>query len=124
VSLASYADLANWISRNARDRSREWNTHISAIKPQIIQHVNRAVSARFGVWNFFSWRRMRKLKDALNWDLLACCMAAEYSDLREVRFYRILTELYLEGHMVCGWDGDVPKDFDSPWPADAGFIVY
>ena len=47
--------------------------------------------------------------DCLDWVIRLCCVARQYNgDAEVVHLYLTIGDLFLQGHYVCGWQGDYP----------------
>jgi hypothetical protein len=80
-----------------------WNDLVDVLKPVILPLVElkaRDVVAREGLPKVFL--------DSVNWDILAICLALEYSDLVPIDPKLHWLNWYAGGHFPCGWQGAFP----------------
>lgn len=86
----------------------EWNPLCKELKLMICPFVEGLVSKVP-----LNDRDRRRVRDAINWDLLFICLEAHYQDIVKPIFYvPFLDPWYLAGHFPCGWDGD---EFPAQW---------
>ena len=99
IKLEWRNELTLWLHLHHCARFQQWNELVTALNPHFMPIVERNVDRAVAD------ETLRKaVRDAANWDILHLLMEAEYSDLREPKYYAALGLVYLDGHLPCGWD--------------------
>lgn len=81
-----------------------WNENVILVKekylPPILESINRAIKDKdYSAEMIFSIRQ----------NILMIIISDYYSDYYESIFFKNLLEVYLSGHIPCGWKGKYPE---------------
>lgn len=118
--------VASWNEALAEPRWSEWGNfaldgrnlltgQLSIGNPAAIEvwnGVNRAFRPRVDAIAAAALREVRycpdvkKVFDALQWDLLTAAMETYFGEHLQTTFCRTVMEWHLRGRFVCGWEGD------------------
>ena len=101
--------LQRFTEQRAWARGQEWNPLADELRPLILSFVDTLILAKVPVPE----RALKKVRDAVTWDIMLICFEHEYRDVVEPFFYIPLVDpWYAAGHLPCGWDGD---EFPNGW---------
>jgi hypothetical protein len=93
--------LTMHLHQHARDRYRQWNDIVLAVKQTLSPLVDsKLVSA--GPWTRVGGGSTA-VANAVRWDILGACMELEYADVRGPGYFCGLMAWYLAGRFPCGW---------------------
>lgn len=112
ATLAPRNLITEHLSRNYRERDREWNAITDAAKSAIEPIIGPIVTTRFGADPGF-----QDIYNDVSWNILAGCMVYIYCDCDlPTHFFSDMLRIYAAGHMPCGWEG-------SKWP-NGNLIIF
>lgn len=100
-------EAVNQYHRRLQERSPQrrmlWNDLVAEIKPVtqalVKEHTEALITEN---------RLPPHFRAAVEWDVLFCCMEAEYADVYPPGFYSSQAYWYVKGHFPCGWRGAFP----------------
>ncbi len=104
LCLEAINQLSGRILERSKERYRQWNDVVIELKKTVIPFVKIKIE-RVSVENKLS----KSFEDSVQWDILAVCIEAEYSDVFPPAFYASQAYWYVNGHYPCGWQGDFPN---------------
>lgn len=108
--------LSRAVSNANPKRFDLWNDHVTRFKEVVCPITEKSIQ------NISLDEEKKKvIKASLQWDLLSILLESEYADIVFIRTYHAIASIYLKGHFVCGWDGEVPFDENDcplPWGGD------
>lgn len=100
-------EATNQYHQRLEERSPErrmlWNDLVGEIKRVVQALVKERTEALIE-----AHRLPPEFRGAVEWDLLFCCMEAEYADIYPPGFYASQAYWYVKGHFPCGWRGAFP----------------
>ncbi|AKZ64478.1 hypothetical protein F506_19070 [Herbaspirillum hiltneri N3] len=110
ASVESLNQISMYLHQNHRDAYQLWNTKIAEMKPHIAYLLSNKKRNEAGNENGMPDDLIYKFSSS---DMLRICIAFEYSDFYQSRYYSELAYWYLNGHFPCSWVGDVAEDFED-----------
>lgn len=102
-------EITMYLSKFAIDEYRHWNTKAQEIKPK----VALLVKAKIGEAIANGVVSHDLPTEPFAGDILHICIALEYSRIYRSKYFEKLAHWYLNGNFPCGWQGDVPEDFEE-----------
>lgn len=109
ASLEAVNQISMYLHEHHREKYQLWNDKVAEIKPKTATLIRTKKSEAIK-----ENRAPRNLADSpFSGDILHICIALEYSDLYQSEYYTKLVYWYLNGHFPCGWEGEVPEDFEG-----------
>lgn len=105
-------ELTVYLFKHNNAGLNQWNNKRAELKPRVrrLIHEKLATAAARGR---VPVEPGKAFHSALEWDLLALCMAREYGDVVRTRYHDLLERWYLAGRFPCGWVGEVPDEMDG-----------
>lgn len=97
-------DLTSFLFRNYRKDYGNWNNTVRLVKKEYIISISDSVMQ---VLQQREWPN--SMVDDISFNLLCIFMANNYSELYSDVFWDRMLNVYLSGHLPCGWVGNYPE---------------
>ena len=111
ICLDRMGDFTTYLHKNHKaEYNKYWNDEVRMIKEQYISKISEKVN--FALTNN---DLPVGVLDDIKMNVLSIFMLEYYSEYYSSDFYNKMLEIYLAGHLPCGWIGEYPN---------GKFIVY
>lgn len=111
LCLERRGDFTEYLLKNHKAKyNKYWNVEVRMIKEKYISKI----SEKIGIALQDNDLSIDVLDD-IKMNILSIFMLEYYSEYYSSEFYNKMLEIYLAGHLPCGWSGKYP---------DGKFIVY
>lgn len=104
LCLDRKGDFTVYLTLNHREERKLWNKMVEKIKenymPQIREKINQYL--------LINELTPRILND-ISFNIIILFMLEYYSEFYSSEFYENMMEIYLSGHLPCGWEGEYPE---------------
>lgn len=105
VCLEEYGNITEYLAKNQKNEyNQHWNENVRKIKSAYLPPILEKISAAPNYLGFSN----EFLVD-IRFNLLAIFMSDMYSTFYSDEFFNKLLEVYLSGHLPCGWHGKYPS---------------
>lgn len=105
VCLEEYGNITEYLAKNQKNEyNQHWNENVRKIKSAYLPPILEKISAAPNYLDFSN----EFLVD-IRFNLLAIFMSDMYSTFYSDEFFNKLLEVYLSGHLPCGWHGKYPS---------------
>jgi hypothetical protein len=101
VQLEWRNQLTEFLAIHHKSRYRNWNKIVVEAK----EHVIPLCTSRVALLDLDA-EQTKAVFDSVSWDIVALFAYLDFSDLTEHPVYDEITNIYLAGHLLCGWDRD------------------
>lgn len=104
VCLAEYGNLSEYLCLNHKKEYNEnWNRIVNYIKKERLPALAEKIKVALAEAEYPS-----SVLDDIQFNLLAIMVCDVFSDRFHSDFFDNLLEIYLSGHIPCGWKGKYP----------------
>lgn len=87
-----------------KEYNESWNKAVNIIKEEYLPPILDKIKKLIGEKNY-----SLELMPYISYNVLDILMADFYSNFYESVFFKNLSEIYLSGHIPCGWKGKYPE---------------
>lgn len=103
VCLEKSGDFTFFLSQNYKKQYNEmWNTEVKAIKKIYISKLSKGLKTGLIKSNL-----PLDILDDVKFNVVTLFMANYFSDYYTNEFFEQMLQIYLSGHLPCGWSGNV-----------------
>ncbi|MBE5914911.1 MAG: hypothetical protein E7274_12770 [Pseudobutyrivibrio ruminis] len=99
--LEKRGDFTVFLHKNFNEEYQKWNNYTEELKSgllkEIMEHVNDALEA--GGFEDF-------VRVDIQFNILTLLMLYKYENVFSSTFFDQMIEIYLSGHIPCGWNGE------------------
>ncbi|WP_313183213.1 hypothetical protein [Lacrimispora sp.] len=89
---------------NKKEYNKNWNQLVKKVKlevlPQIVEKIKEGICIK---------SLPESIIDDLKFNLITILISDIFSDYYSSEFYHQLYQIYISGHLPCGWDGEFPS---------------
>lgn len=104
VRFDARGEVTEFLSRNhPKAYNSFWNKGVQSIRTHVIPKVEPIIIERIKCLNLDE-----KVYAYMRMDIINIAMVLSYSEYTHSEFYEKLLEVYLNGHLPCGWNGSYP----------------
>lgn len=104
IWLEAREDFASYLRKNNNAiYEREWNTHSKKYRAEYVNPLCDILQTKFP-----NDEKHKTLINLVRSNIIILFMYNLYSDYYKSRFLDEMLEIYLSGHMPCGWEGNYP----------------
>lgn len=105
MCLDRMGDFTAYLTKNHKDEYKKyWNEEVKYIKanyiPSISENINKVLLEK---------ELPLDILDDMKMNIVSLFMLEFYSDYYSCDFYEKMQEIYLAGHLPCGWVGEYPN---------------
>lgn len=98
-------DFTTYLFKNHKlEYNKNWNDEVREIKEKYIPMISEKVSIALTNNGMVS-----NILNGINMNLLSIFMLEYFSEYYSCDFYNKMLEIYLAGHLPCGWAGEYPN---------------
>ena len=98
-------DFTTYLFKNHKlEYNKNWNDEVREIKEKYIPMISEKVSIALTNNGMLS-----NILNDINMNILSIFMLEYYSESYSCDFYNKMLEIYLAGHLPCGWAGEYPN---------------
>lgn len=98
-------DFTTYLFKNHKlEYNKNWNDEVREIKEKYIPMISEKVSIALT-----NNGMMSNILNDINMNILSIFMLEYYSEYYSCDFYNKMLEIYLAGHLPCGWAGEYPN---------------
>lgn len=105
ICLEESNNLTGYLAKNEPEiYNGNWNTLVKKIKAEVLPKITDDIEKQI--------IRLGLPKDILNavkFDIVSIIMVLSYEEYYKSVFYNEMLEIYLSGHIPCGWNGKYPE---------------
>ncbi|MFS0901778.1 hypothetical protein AB3N02_01740 [Priestia aryabhattai] len=96
--------LTGYLAKNKAELyNKNWNGLVREVKTEILPKVIDKIESQVSILGLSS-----EIVNAIKFDIINIIMVLTYEKYHHSDFYTGLLDIYLSGHIPCGWDGDYP----------------
>lgn len=105
ICLEERGNITAYLSiHNKEEYNKNWNQFTRKIKleilPQIIEKIQESISKK---------NLPESIIDDIKFNLTTILISDVFSDYYRSEFFQQLYQIYISGHLPCGWDGEYPN---------------
>lgn len=98
-NITAYLSIHNKVEYN-----KNWNLLVKKIKSEVLPHIVEKIQEGVIIKNL-----PEGVIDDIKFNLVTILISDAFSDCYSSKFYRNLYQIYLSGHLPCGWEGEFPN---------------
>jgi len=104
VCLEENGNLTSFLYQNHKNEyNKYWNSEIELIKKEYLPSILDKIIEKN------KKRLLIEILDDVKMNIIFILMADFYSEFYKADFFITLLEIYLSGHLPCGWNGSYPE---------------
>ncbi|WP_140456882.1 MULTISPECIES: hypothetical protein [Priestia] len=97
--------LTGYLAKNKSELyNNNWNVLVREVKREVLPKVINKIESQVSILGLSS-----DIVNSVKFDIINIIMVLTYEKYYNSDFYNSMLDIYLSGHIPCGWDGDYPN---------------
>ncbi|SFJ93169.1 MULTISPECIES: hypothetical protein [unclassified Bacillus (in: firmicutes)] len=105
ICLEESNNLTGYLAKNEPEiYNGNWNTLVKKIKAEVLPKITDDIEKQITILGL-----PKDILHAVKFDIVSIIMVLSYEEYYKSVFYNEMLEIYLSGHIPCGWNGKYPE---------------
>ncbi|MGG0334915.1 hypothetical protein [Priestia aryabhattai] len=105
ICLEERNNLTGYLAKNKPELyNKNWNVLVREVKTEVLPKVVDKIENQVSILGLSS-----DIANSVKFDIINIIMVLTYEKYYNSDFYTSMLDIYLSGHIPCGWDGDYPN---------------
>lgn len=101
ICLEERNNLTGYLAKNEPEiYNKNWNTLVKKIKAEVLPKITDDIEKQILILGL-----PKEILNPIKFDIVNLIMVLSYEEYYKSAFYNEMLEIYLSGHIPCGWNG-------------------